>query len=415
MTTILLRTIGEAERQQGKQNNFLLIRLIAAAAVIYGHSYAISPTPGHVDLVTRCLGSVWSGGVALYVFFVMSGFLVTASLVNRRSLAQYLTARALRIFPGLLVCLLLMTLVLGPLATELPLDQYFGNPEVSAYFTNNLFLIECHHVLPGVFQHNPNAGVNGSLWSLHLEGRLYLFLAALGILGLVHRRRLYNVAAVGLVLAGIFAPERFAMVAKNSNDLACSLLFLIGSLVYVNRNHIPLHNGVALFFLFVAFLFHDTNRFPYAFAALLVYGVLWLAYVPKIPALNRLGDYSYGVYIYGWPVQQVMKSAFPGSTPLQIFAMSLPTALALAVVSWHLIEKPALSLKNFRMQSLPTCMVKLLVAIREGIVWRYSLGLLSSSAPRRLQALSQSIPFPSLREKTAVEMDHPPNEERQAA
>src|SRR5205823_4106877 len=97
----------------------------------------------------------------------------------------------------------------------------------------------------------------------------------------------------------------------------------------------------------LAVLFYNTDRYLVVVGALVTYGVFWLAYVPRLPWFNRLGDYSYGVYLYGWPVAQVMKQLVPAGGPLRNTALTLPVALALAFFSWHLVEKPALSLKRF--------------------------------------------------------------------
>jgi peptidoglycan/LPS O-acetylase OafA/YrhL len=346
MTTFQLRTIGDAEREQGKRNNFLLIRLVAAIAVVYGHAFAISPADGYADAVVRYIGGVWSGGVALHSFFIISGFLVAASYLHRNSLYDYLSARVLRIMPGLLVCMLLMTLAVGPLNTTLKLSRYFRDATVLDYFWHNVLLLDVRYFLPGVFAHLPAPGVNGPIGSLFVEGRLYLVLAAVGLCGLLRRKQLFTALSVAAAAVGLFYPEQFALLATGSNNLFCCLLFLIGTLIYLHRDRIPLNGGLMLFFLFVAVLFHDTPRFFVAFTAMLIYGVLYLAYVPRVKWLEGMGDYSYGVYIYGWPAQQIAKSLFPATTPLGNFAIAFPAALALAVLSWHFIEKPALSLKG---------------------------------------------------------------------
>lgn len=346
MRTLTVRTIGDAARDSGRDNNFLVIRLIAAIAVVYGHSYAISPMAGHQDLVARITGAFWSGGVGLYTFFVISGFLVAGSYLNRGRLIDFLQARILRIIPGLFVCMVGMTLVLGPLMTTVPLSQYFHDRTVLHYFTYNILLIKTQHFLPGVFTNLTVPGVNGPIWSLFLEGRLYLVLGFLGFCGILARRRLMNAAGVMLILLGYSAPSYLTWLAANANDLNCCLLFLVGTLMYLNREYIPLNQSYLYLFLFLAFLFHGTPQFTVTFVAALIYGIMWLSYVPKLPWIGNLGDYSYGVYIYGWPVQQIVRTYFPGASPLQNFALTMPVVLILAALSWHLVEKRALAMKQ---------------------------------------------------------------------
>jgi peptidoglycan/LPS O-acetylase OafA/YrhL len=347
MQTLQVPTVGELERSSGRNNNYLIIRLVAAAAVIYGHSYHLSPSAGCKEALVRYLGCMWSGGVAVYAFFIISGFLVTASYLHRNSLVDYLSARVLRIMPGLLVCLLLTTCVLGPLVSTVSLRQYMADPQTKDYLVNNLCLISTRYHLPGIFAGNPDRAMNGPLWSLLLEVRMYLVLGVLGMLGLIARKRMYNVVVSSLIIVGTFEPRAFSFMTDNSNDLACCCLFALGSLIYVNRDQVPLDGRILGLFFFLAVLFYDTNRFQVAWCGLLTYGVIWLAYVPKLPWFHRMGDYSYGVYIYGWPVAQVVRMYLPTATPMVNTMLSVPITLGIAMLSWHLVEKPALSLKRY--------------------------------------------------------------------
>jgi peptidoglycan/LPS O-acetylase OafA/YrhL len=347
VATLDVLTVGEAEKAAGRHNNYLLLRLVAACAVVYGHSYALAPAPGQFEVCGHYL-RVWVGGLALWVFFVLSGFLVTASYLTRNSLSVFLAARGLRLLPGLAVCLVLTTFVLGPLATSLPVSKYLADPQTREYFSNNLLLLrEVRFALPGVFAHNPDTAVNGPLWSIHLEARLYLAVAALGLVGLLRHKGLFNLVVPACLLVGTFGPKCFSFLGTSSTDLTCCLLFALGALMYINRERMPLHGGVLCLLILLAALSYNTDRYLIAVGALVTYGVFWLAYVPQLPWFNRMGDYSYGVYLYGWPVAQVMKQLVPASGPLRNTVLTLPVTFVLAFFSWHLVEKPALSLKRF--------------------------------------------------------------------
>jgi len=159
MSAQSVRTIGEAFEE--KRNNFHLIRLLAALAVIYGHAYAVTASPGG-DLFLQWVGFKFIGGVAVDIFFVISGFLITGSL-ERSSAWRYIWARCLRIFPALFVAVTLSVVVLGPLFTNDP--GYWSNPQTWKYWWSNALMWRTEYFLPGVFQSNPDAAVNGSLWA----------------------------------------------------------------------------------------------------------------------------------------------------------------------------------------------------------------------------------------------------------
>src|SRR5690606_36414492 len=167
------------------RNNFNLIRLVAAWLVIYGHAWAITGTPG-TDLIGAVTRFKFAGGVAVDVFFVVSGFLIAASL-QRNDARGYLASRALRILPALVACVALSVFVLGPLLTTAP--GYWRDTLTWDYLWANGSLWASRFFLPGVFGDHPNPAVNGSLWTLPVEARLYLALLAAGLCGVLTPRR----------------------------------------------------------------------------------------------------------------------------------------------------------------------------------------------------------------------------------
>lgn len=329
------------------ENNYLLLRFVAALLVIYGHAYAIAPVAGGMDLLQRVFRVTYAGDVGVYTFFLISGFLVTASYLNRASFGDYLKCRLLRLLPGLALCLALTVFVLGPLVSSLPAGAYLTQSDTYHYFTANLSLIKTAYKLPGVFEQLPQDGaVNGSLWTLPAEFRLYLLVGLIGATGVLARRRWYIWLALGLAAVALFSPPDMALMFNKYPLRSLFLYFLAGSMLRVYWDLVPL-SGLLLAACAVAdFFLRHTPAYPAALGVTLGYGVLWAAYVPDLHAFNRVGDYSYGLYIYAFPVAQVLRQYFIHIGPLALFAWGTVLTLACAAISWHLVEEPALRLKR---------------------------------------------------------------------
>jgi len=341
------RTLDEA---YGTTDNFQLLRFLAAMFVIFGHSYAFTGTPNQGDFIARANwgNGIYTGSIAVDVFFAVSGFLVTGSYLQRANLKVFLKARALRILPAYVACLILSAYVLGALFTELPLRDYWPSQETFRYvYVNAQFGMTLIWSLPGVFVHNylPNT-INGSIWTLPAEVRMYACVAILGVLGVLRRRWVVNVVFAALLLFGALAPEK---LTSNPDFLRLAAFFLAGGFCFVNRKHIPLSSLIASVLVVLAILTHQTRAFPIVLGITLTYLCLWFAYVPNFHFFNRCGDYSYGLYLWGFPMQQAASALIGVPLPPWInFTVSFIVALGLAMLSWHFIEKPALRFKSWR-------------------------------------------------------------------
>ena len=331
-----------------RDNNFNLMRMLAALAVLLSHSFPLALGPRAVEPFQASLGMTL-GTLAVGIFFTISGYLVTASLVSRPSLADFALARARRIYPGLWVAIALTVFVLGAGFTTLDLDDYLSHSRTWFYvLKNGTLLFGFVDRLPGVFADLPYPGVvNGSLWTLPIEVRLYVALAAVQAALLWWRRRRPG-APIGPVLVAMAASCVVTVAwqgADSSSALRFSAMFFVGAVLQLYRHRIPfsvpgLAAGVAL--LAVGSI--DTGLFALAFVSAGAYVVLCLAYLPGgwLRRYNRLGDYSYGLYIYAFPVQQLVVLAMPGIGVAALFAASAAGTLVLAVLSWHLVESPVL-------------------------------------------------------------------------
>ena len=328
-----------------RDNNFDALRLLAAVAVIFSHSFLIADGNENSEPLIVLSGRQSILGLAgVFVFFAISGFLVTQSYEQTRAPLRFLAKRMLRIFPGLIAALIVSAFVLAPLVTTLPLAEYLARAEPYRSVLWNTLLDLRVHELPGtMFVDNPvGLEVNGSLWTLRYEFEMYLMVLALGIAGLLRVPVLLALLALGLACIEVPALD---MLGGWGWLLS---FFVAGMLLYKLRDTRLLDGRIALAALVGLALTVRFGGFILMFSILGCYLAIWLALTPLLPRLPaaRFGDLSYGLYIYGWPAEQTVIWSLGGHAAWwQVCGLALPLAAALAFLSWHLIERPALRLK----------------------------------------------------------------------
>ena len=330
-----------------RNNNFTLIRLVFAWLVLFGHSFAIQPTHGLENPLNAIFqGSVWIGEFAVNGFFVISGFLVCASLQNR-GVKDYVISRTVRILPALVVCVAVSVFVLGPLLTTFPLAQYIQHPGTLEYLKNAIVIFGMEWSLPGVFEENRRIAINGSLWTLTVEAYCYIILAVFGFWGFLKNRLLANLSVAGVLAFSYYHFNDIPLLGVNDKWSRPSLYFLTGIFFYHNRRDIPIDSKFAIISIIIMYLSFGEEWFAYVFPVFFAYAIFFLAYgVKHINIDNSLGDVSYGVYIYAWPVQQVVAQFFPSLNPYTHTLVATPVVFGLAYLSWSLVEKPALGFKK---------------------------------------------------------------------
>ena len=324
-----------------QRNNFNLMRLVAAWLVIYGHAWAITGSSGQ-DLLARLTGFRFAGAIAVDMFFVVSGFLIAASL-QRNSVRGYLVSRGLRILPALIVCVVLTTFVIGPMLTTA--GNYFSQAATWNYFLVNSSLVASRFQLPGVFTTHPLNVVNGSLWTLPIEAKLYLLLMLAWLLGLLAPKRYTPLCAMTL-LAGYGLAWYYGPLPDHIQKYTeCTGFFITGSLLWVNRDRIRL-NGWVVLGLATAFVILRGGAWAHLpYFGLLAYGTLYVGFRVRLPMI-RGNDFSYGLYLYGWPSQQLAWMLPAGKSIVGNILIATAIAITCAALSWFLIERPALRLKK---------------------------------------------------------------------
>ena len=336
-----------------RDNAFDTIRLLAAASVILSHAFVLVEGRESAEpLYQLSDGQITVGRAAVAAFFVVSGLLISMSFERSKSWFKFAMNRALRLLPGLWVCILLLVFLFGPLMTTLPLAQYFGSAETIGFFGNVAFLARSHSIA-GVFEGLPGGdAVNGSLWTLKYEVASYVF----GALLLCTGRFKVAVVAACWMAAMIAAPfigdplEKGGLAYHGAWMVWLFRFYGAGMLLYVLRDHIPISREAALACLALVLLATFTPAYTEALALFGSYAIVAAAFLASdwFKKLTHRGDLSYGVYIYAFPVQQALvplsnETAIPWLTNT---LLSLPITFLLAGLSWRLVERPALALKN---------------------------------------------------------------------
>ncbi|MBY5943687.1 acyltransferase family protein [Photobacterium rosenbergii] len=342
---------------QSKDNNFNLIRALAALAVIFSHSFILaegSVTKG--DPISSFFGTVISG-LAVDIFFLLSGILVTKSLIDRNSIKVFTISRVFRIFPALLASILFCILIVGPLSTNLGLVEYLFHPETKSFLINNMFLFDriIQFSLPGVFQDLPYpVAVNGSLWSLPWEVLMYSSILGLFIVSKKHILKLL-VAACIIAYAGWGARHIFGIEVISPVSLKLITMFYTGVAFYLLRHKIRMTWLTTAIVVAGYLIVKDMSIAKLIWPATLCYTTLAFAYLLKgaILKYNQLGDYSYGLYIYSFPIQQLLVMYFAPSAWVLFFLSTFLTTVC-AMLSWRYIEKPCMRLKNTFLPSSKT-------------------------------------------------------------
>lgn len=286
------------------------------------------------------------GTHAVIVFFALSGFFIAASFDRKKSMVDFATARALRLFPALFVATTVTALAIGPFFTDLSISTYLLHPETFIYPFANTSLIWHIPTLPGVFHANPVPVANGSIWTLPYEAACYVGVAIAGAFGLLRPRLLAPLTIMGVAV--LIAGKWLAIPIFASKTISLVLPFAFGAALYVFRDKVPLSLPVAAFLIAGTALTSHLPVYREIYIIALSYSAFWLGSLQWKPLLayNKLGDYSYGVYIYAWPVQECLVAIDDAMTPFKLMASAMVISMAAAICSWHFLERPVLALRH---------------------------------------------------------------------
>ena len=350
------RTLGEVVSD--RSNNFDLIRLVAALAVLWGHASFFAPdTYDELDPVLWISGGrEYAGSVAVQAFFLISGILISASMERHRSAEKFLVARFARLWPGYMACIAVLVYLIVPWTSHVSLVARAHLKEAGLCVRVNVFFPVngvCDS-LSGAFTNSPVKDSFGfPYWTLVTETHCYALVLVLGVaLSRVTnptRRMLGRLGGIGALLAGVL------WLAAHPP----------GSSSYIQQD-VTLQGGYAVLpvlFFIAGMGLHAVKRWfrvspslacglaaaasvPLAPVALgyvaFAYGILAVASAGPLRRLRPRHDLSFGIYIYGAAMQQVVVAATGPAPPWVNFAGAMPLAVACAYLSWHFVEAPSI-------------------------------------------------------------------------
>ena len=342
----------------GRNNNFGLIRHFAALLVLYGHAFIFWPGSGGTDVIRSFIKIEYSGSLAVFAFFFLSGILVSQSWDKQKNAKIFIALRFSRIWPALFVCVIFIVFVGAPFFSNLSYSRFISDKETLAFLVRNITLFTgMRYSLPGVFEHNAVDAVNGALWTLPVEIACYCMVLCLGLLRF-SRTRFGAMIGVVLIFVAWLALFRVHLPGAMLNGLVYKprdftaypvILFLCGFVAYHLRSLVIIRWDVAVILCVVYLLVRSTVAGHAIFYVAFIYLILAIAASRYLRKFEPAWDISYGTYVYGFFVEQCFAALFPTQNVYVGLLMSVVVTVILASLSWQFIEKPAITFARGRL------------------------------------------------------------------
>jgi peptidoglycan/LPS O-acetylase OafA/YrhL len=343
----------QAPSLSGNANNFDVLRFLFASLVVLSHSYPLGEGTELREPLWNLTGQTTLGGLSVHCFFIISGFLIAASWERRKTVGQFLKKRVLRIYPGFIIANAVGVFLIAPMAA----DSAIVNLGVSLQqFTWDCLRLQGTQLPDTLFPQNHLHAVNGSIWSIAYEFWCYIGVIVLGLVPLFHRRSfVVGLFVASLAVAFIFPTYHLEWFGGGILGKIFGYPFfwarllpnyLAGVAAWRYREKIVVSDRVAMVSaMALALSVPVANSWSVMFPVCGTYLVLWAAFHPsfKLHGFSKHGDFSYGMYLYAFPIQQLLVMSNSGSmSPYALFAAAWPLSVLAGMLSWFIVERPFL-------------------------------------------------------------------------
>ncbi len=340
---------GSFAIREGHDNFFTPLRLLFASLVVLGHAFVIALRDASME--PDVLYHYGFSYLAVNLFFIASGFLVTKSMVYRGDTPSFISARTLRIFPALIVHVLFVMFVIGPLATKATLSAFFTDPDWYLQPLKVLTFLETNMTMPRIFETNGEQFGSAPLWTLRYEVLAYIGTLGVFSLGLLRKKWMvllqFVLPSIGWIIGDTFGLFD-EMPATVENMFRFGIAYGLGATIYAYHDRLNFSWVAVATLIGASYLLRETVVIEVIVNLLLAWLVFRLAYMrlPSFEWMQRIPDLSYGIYIYHWCILQMLFYWFPNLSVFELFALAFPPTVILAALSWYIIEKPALRSKT---------------------------------------------------------------------
>jgi peptidoglycan/LPS O-acetylase OafA/YrhL len=339
--------IEKFDAAQRRPSGFDYLRLILAFLIVFFHAYIIV---GGIPAMNWLFDGPPRPLIVFLVpsFFALSGYLVASSL-ERNSLPAFFMLRGLRILPALAIEISLSALVIGPLFTTVSLQEYFSSRKFWVYFSN--IVGRMHYVLPGVFADLPlGQSVNGQLWTIPVEFDCYIILGVLSLVGLAAKARRLLIVAIATIIVmtccQLLSTSGYPQLSPAPGWMLIAAC-LCGVWMYAGRKHIPYNWPLFCIAVVLCVVLLASPNLVFLAAMPLCYVTIFIGLLnPRRLPLVMSGDYSYGIFLYSFPIQQSLVALFPEKHWLFNFVVGLAVSATCAVLSWHYVESRIVALRK---------------------------------------------------------------------
>jgi peptidoglycan/LPS O-acetylase OafA/YrhL len=338
-------------------NNFNFLRVLLSTLVLLSHSSELIDGDRRREILTNIFHTISFGELAVDGFFLLSGYLIVQSWQRKPRFLDFMKKRILRIYPGFIVASLFCLFIEAPLGRQ-PID-FFATVNVSDTIEDlsRIFWLNAP-IAVNIFPDSYYPTLNGAMWTILHEFRCYVLVAVLGAIGALKKERIWLifsmiVLAISIIPAAAITasiPRLPLILVEHSLDLMRLLTFFcVGGCFYLLRERISYNQKlIPIFMLIIIASLFNSILLKLILPIFGGYVLLWVAFF-KLPILNffkTASDLSYGVYLYGWPVQKLLLWYVPSLSPWLLFIMSAIVSVGCGLLSWHLVEKPCLRLKS---------------------------------------------------------------------